>query len=817
MNPHKANAPVWRRASLTEVCARIGRAVIPPLATARMDGSVSDDSLKEPATVMSGATAAITLGDITLRPHQVDAARRIRRAIGVYGGALLADTVGLGKTYTALAVARDYRHVVILAPAALLPMWRAAIASTSTRDVTLHSLHAFSRRDVPIETTESVSTERPLVIVDEAHYLRNRTTARYANVARLCTRQDVLLISATPMHNRLRELRNVLGMFLGERADATDPAVLSQCVIRRSSANVSLSIPGVREHRAAVIPDNPAVLECILTVASPLPARDGGAAGALIRLGLLRAWCSSDAALTDTIRLRQLRGEAMLHSLSQGRYPTERELRSWIVGRDSVQLGFPELLVQSAPTDCAELLKTVTRHLDSLQGLLQLHTRTSHTDPMRAAYLRQLLREPTDALCAREPADGDAMQRAAGAPVIAFSQFASTVRALHRALGDIAGVASLTSAGGRIASGSIPREELIAQFAPRANGRPPPPARERIRLLLTTDLLAEGVNLQDADTIVHLDLPWTDALRAQRVGRLRRMGSEHAVVHVHTIAPPMGTEQSLRIEAALRKKAGLHREWVGSETAIAHEVTGLHASAAEQATVQREVLRAWANFTFTGSRDGDQHDAVFPIAIQDTPDTGFLAAVDMQGQIVLVAMDSNGASSELGAVLSAVLRVDQLQHTDTVTAIGTDQAQVEICLQEIGQWAARQIVHSLAGDSQRQLAPLQQRALHFLSAGLSAIPATARRRLSIELARAEHQVLNARGAGAEAALGKWLEQHAALSLTEWLREVPVFAADAGGPFEKGAPHASQHMTHQWSVLAMVLFRPHNRAGRDAGC
>ena len=74
-----------------------------------------------------------TIGDVTLMPHQRDALTRVRQTIREFHGALLADEVGLGKTYVALALAHDYQHTHVVAPAALLPMWRAAIARSSRR------------------------------------------------------------------------------------------------------------------------------------------------------------------------------------------------------------------------------------------------------------------------------------------------------------------------------------------------------------------------------------------------------------------------------------------------------------------------------------------------------------------------------------------------------------------------------------------------------------------------------------------------------------------------------------------------------------
>ena len=117
------------------------------------------------------------LGDITLLPHQRDAVARIRTAIRTHHGALLADDVGLGKTYTALAVASRYTQVHVIAPAALQAMWRTAITHAQLPHVRLHSVHGFShgaieRTNTPPHVVREASdrTSPPrsvLVIIDE--------------------------------------------------------------------------------------------------------------------------------------------------------------------------------------------------------------------------------------------------------------------------------------------------------------------------------------------------------------------------------------------------------------------------------------------------------------------------------------------------------------------------------------------------------------------------------------------------------------------------------------------------------------------------
>src|SRR5262245_39589743 len=71
-----------------------------------------------------------SLGSGTLHAHQRDAAARVVARIAKNGGAMLAEPVGMGKTYIALAIARQYASTLILVPASLRPMWQEALTAT---------------------------------------------------------------------------------------------------------------------------------------------------------------------------------------------------------------------------------------------------------------------------------------------------------------------------------------------------------------------------------------------------------------------------------------------------------------------------------------------------------------------------------------------------------------------------------------------------------------------------------------------------------------------------------------------------------------
>ena len=150
-----------------------------------------------------------------LAPHQVPAAERLTAIIERHGGALLADEVGLGKSYVALAVALQYKEPFsLVVPAVLVPQWRALLDRYGVLDTPIITHEALSIRIV----RPSGRQTGDLVVIDEAHRFRNPVTNRYRALARLVVGSRVLLVTATPVHNRLADLLHLLRLFLRDHA-----------------------------------------------------------------------------------------------------------------------------------------------------------------------------------------------------------------------------------------------------------------------------------------------------------------------------------------------------------------------------------------------------------------------------------------------------------------------------------------------------------------------------------------------------------------------------------------------------------------------
>src|SRR5688572_29950617 len=472
----------------------------------------------------------MTLGSITLRPHQREAVARARVALEAHGGTLIADDVGLGKTFIALALAAEARRPLVVGPAALRAMWTDAAAQTAV-PLEYRSYEALSRSPMPAKGYD-------LVVLDEAHHVRTPRTVRYRHLAQGLVGARVVLLTATPIHNSARDLRALLALFLGALAWAVDEGELATHVIRREQEDVAFDapLPSLTAPRSIALSNDDELLDAIISLPAAVPPRDGGDGGALVSFTLARMWASSHFALRAALRRRLHRARALEDALGCGRHPTRGELRAWAIGDDATQLAFPELVATTGEGDIGDLLRAVQVHASALEKLIRAMPVDSPHDRERADRIRGIaLNHP-------------------GEKVIAFTQFADTATALFRLLRDSVRCCRLDGGGAQVAGGRLSRREALARFAPRASGGAEPAACDRIDLLITTDLLSEGVNLQDASVVVHLDLPWTSARMAQRVGRSHRVGATHASTVVYAIAPPAAAETLLRQEQRLRDK-----------------------------------------------------------------------------------------------------------------------------------------------------------------------------------------------------------------------------------------------------------------------
>jgi superfamily II DNA or RNA helicase len=485
-----------------------------------------------------------------------------------------------------------------------------------------------------------------LIVVDEAHALRNPATSRADALRRLLAGpvpKDLVLLTATPVNNSLNDLYTLIAYFAPsdaafagsgipslkryfERAMAMNPDDLSPehlfdvidqvavrrtrrfvkhhypdetvriggaeqpitfpvPVVRRVDYDLGAALPAAFDMLAAALgarlPDSPpgsgaVLLDApgeVLSLARYVPSRfrrSGAGTGeqyeqqnaGLLRSVLLKRFESSAHAFRATIQKLISSHDTFLDALSSGRVLTGDALRDWAASDSdavddllSAYADRPDLVLESSGYRAAELREAVTADRDLLRRLHDaVEVLPWHQDPKLLALISALGQIAAEA--DREAASD--LQARDKRKAVIFTNYADTAEHLAAQLRAAAQAhESLSPYRDRIAvvSGGSARSraEVLAGFAPRTAGAGRG-ARDSLDLLIATDAVSEGVNLQQARHIINYDLPWNPMRLVQRHGRIDRIGSPHTEVFIRCFFPGQQLEAMLGIEERLQRK-----------------------------------------------------------------------------------------------------------------------------------------------------------------------------------------------------------------------------------------------------------------------
>jgi superfamily II DNA or RNA helicase len=182
--------------------------------------------------------------------------------------------------------------------------------------------------------------------------------------------------------------------------------------------------------------------------------------------------------------------------------------------------------------------------LTDSQSLMQIFNICPSWDPARDAKLQALLQL--------------ALTTHSDQKVLIFTQFADTVDFLTQHLRRAGATDAEGAKGG---SGNL--TDLVYRFSPRSNKKEVPPSE--LRILVATDVLSEGQNLQDCAIIVNYDLPWAIIRLIQRAGRVDRIGQQSPEVLCYSFLPADGLETIIALRSKVRQRLDENAEVIGTD------------------------------------------------------------------------------------------------------------------------------------------------------------------------------------------------------------------------------------------------------------
>ncbi|WP_217997838.1 DEAD/DEAH box helicase [Alicyclobacillus acidiphilus] len=459
------------------------------------------------------------LHEITPFPHQIRTVERVLRRMR--GRALLCDEVGLGKTIEAGIVMTEYllrglvKRVLILTPPSLVEQWKEEVTRKLGLAFVCYDEARFKAADKPWQTFEHIiasldtakrephrdeilATEFDLVIVDEAHHLKNKSTLAWKFVNQL-KKKYILLLTATPIENDMSELFNLItllkpGQLLTEAEykrrfiDKSDPLQpknvaelkkLVQGVMIRNRRSTTGVIHSTRSAETILVPQSP------------------------------------DEQLFYT-RLSQFvkdRLQAGVHAASRSKSTELREDRLADEGRTGgLQPFVVKQLLRQAGSSAACVLATLRKSLSipGIQEVIDIGERIRMSGKEDA--LLKIVKNTPD-------------------QVVVFTGFVETQHAVSKFL-EHAGLDVVTFHGGM---SRAQKEQSIEKF------------RAGVKVLVSTESGGEGRNLQFCHCMVNYDIPWNPMRIEQRIGRIHRIGQQQDVTIYNLAAKGTMEEHILRI------------------------------------------------------------------------------------------------------------------------------------------------------------------------------------------------------------------------------------------------------------------------------
>ena len=604
-----------------------------------------------------------------------------------FGGCIIADSVGLGKTFEALAIIKYHElrndRVLVLCPKRLRDNWT-LYASNDRRNILAHDRfnydvlnHTDLSRDSGLSGDIDLANlnwgNYDLVVIDESHNFRNKRSPRQGGetrydrlmqrIVRDGVKTKVLMLSATPVNNRLADLRNQIAFATegddSALAESGVPSIdgttqraqkqfnrwlaldktertpsrlvdmlgfeyfklLDRLTVARSRRHLE-KYYGDREtgrfpERLTPInvkPDidlagefpsihqiNSEIRRLNLAAYAPLryvlPRRQGAydekystrlrSGGGtfrqmdreeslvqLLRVNALKRMESSVASFALTVRRQLADVEALLGRIE------EREVAHELLDISDVDIedpAFESLLVGRRVKVLLQDVDPIRWRQDLVEDrnrLAALHTAACQVTADRDAKLAEL-RAMIERKC-RDPIN------ASNRKVIVFTAFADTAKYLYDVLApwaqDSLGVSAalVTGAGANRTTLLGLRRDLasiLGAFAPRAKERPTDLASEgQIDILIATDCISEGQNLQDCDWLINYDIHWNPVRIIQRFGRIDRIGSPNDRIQLVNFWPNMELEEYLRLEQRVSgRMVLLDISATGEENLIEHQ------------------------------------------------------------------------------------------------------------------------------------------------------------------------------------------------------------------------------------------------------
>ncbi len=553
--------------------------------------------------------------------YQKQAVVSAKKILDAYNGVFLSDVVGLGKTYISALLAQQLPgKILVICPPVLQDYWHDTFFEFGIRGYKVESLGKLD------QIIKSGAERFDYIFIDEAHRFRNEVTLGYEKLHQICFGKKVILVSATPLNNTIDDIYSQLKLFQVPKK-STIPGVqnlekffgslkkrinryqknqpeyidtiklvskevrdkiLKFVMVRRTRTEVMKYFSEDMEKQGVSFPelDDPkriiytfdeetgdvfnrtitllkdfsysryTPLLYLKTPVSEFELQSQRNIGGFMKGILVKRLESSFHAFKNTLRRFVDSYRKFIEMYQQGTVYISKKVNVYdFLDADNEEellklVDLDRVQKYESPEFTAEFLRNLQKDLTLLENIQKLWSDID-SDPKLEKFINELkenliLKENKLVVFTESKETGEYLFKKLNKHLPLRVLFYSSVGGLY---------------GDEEKSIPIARDLIKENFDPKNK-----PQKDDINILITTDILAEGINLHRSNTVINYDLPWNPTRVLQRVGRVNRVGTKHKVINIFNFFPTAQSDMHLGLEANIKAKIQAFHDTLGEDS-----------------------------------------------------------------------------------------------------------------------------------------------------------------------------------------------------------------------------------------------------------
>lgn len=550
--------------------------------------------------------------------YQKDAVLQAKRILEKHGGIFISDVVGLGKTYICALLAQELEgKKLILCPPVLVDYWESVIMDFGIRGVKVESEGKLDK------IIEMGAEQFSYVFVDESHRFRNAGTEAYQLLHQICVGKKVILISATPQNNYITDIANQLYLFQSKNNSTIVTARNLEVFFDNLRKKVKMFERGTPEYKQALKDASDEIRDKVLREVMIRRTRteiQKNYGEDLKKQKLEFPKLSDPVKLvyefdekTDTIFEKTV---AAITELNYSRYKPlmyvqqdklSPEQRSLITGQRNMGGFMKGILIKRLESSKYAFEMTLNRFINSYEKFIDMYNSGIVWISKKIDVQEFLDKDDIDALLEAVEEEKvikfetenfskefkedlykdinilkelkniwgsiekdckleffiDALKKKVelkNNKLLIFTESKETAEYLKESLEKNLHEPILSF------NGTMPdsmRLDIRQNFDPTYKKEK---QKNDYRVLITTDVLAEGMNLHRSNVIINYDLPWNPTRIMQRVGRINRVGTSHKEIHIFNFFPTSKSNQYMSLEDNIISKMQMFHDILGEDS-----------------------------------------------------------------------------------------------------------------------------------------------------------------------------------------------------------------------------------------------------------